>query len=239
MTEIGIAVTDISAICLTHLDRDHFNLNWVRQLVKRGITVHCHRSRVSDLCRLADCSQFSDLIRPFGVAPFEPIPGIQLTAIPLAHDADGSHGFLIESKNVRLGFATDLGHVPGSLFDAFQRLDLLAIESNYDPQMQQSSSRPFFLQRRITGGYGHLSNEQAYQAVREILARTKKSAQPLPQHIVLLHRSRECNCPQIVRGLFTQDRRIATRLTLAEQFVPTGWLMTQPKFVGEQLTLAW
>jgi phosphoribosyl 1,2-cyclic phosphodiesterase len=243
MAEAAVSVSDVAAICLTHLDRDHFNLNWVRLIVKRGITVHCHRSRLDDLCRLADCAQFSNWVRPFGIAPFQPVPGITLLPIPLAHDAEGSHGFVVESSGestgTRLGFATDLGHVPGAMIDAFQRLDFLAIESNYDPDMQRSSSRPFFLQRRIMGGHGHLSNEQAYDAVREILNRSHRSGHALPQHIVLLHRSQECNCPQVVRGLFARDPRIAQRLTLADQHAPTAWLRTQPRFVGDQMMLSW
>ena len=170
---------------------------------------------------------------------FNRVPGVSFTAIPLAHDADGSHGFVIDCNGSRLGIATDLGRVPGSLIDAFERLDFLAIESNYDPNLQRTSERPEFLQRRIMGGYGHLSNEQAYDAVREILRRSQKSGHCLPQHIVLLHRSLECNCPQVVRTLFTRDRRIAQRLTLAEQHTPTAWLRTLPKFVGEQMMLGW
>ena len=32
----GLRVADVSAICLTHLDRDHFNLNWTATLVRLG-----------------------------------------------------------------------------------------------------------------------------------------------------------------------------------------------------------
>ena len=56
----------------------------------------------------------------------------------------------------------------------------------------------------------------------------------------LLHRSQECNCPNLVRRLFSTDRRIASRLTLAQQHDRSPWLgrvHRQPS-VGEQLTLA-
>ena len=63
----------------------------------------------------------------------------------------------------------------------------------------------------------------------------------LPAHIVLLHRSRECNCPALVRKLFSRDARIADRLTLAEQFERSEWLRPSPlrPLVGEQLVLGW
>jgi hypothetical protein len=107
--------------------------------------------------------------------------------------------------------------------------------------MQLSSGRPWFLKRRIMGGRGHLSNVQAYEAVRQILNGCERHGRHLPRHIVLLHRSRECNCPKLMKILFERDRRIASRLTLAEQFVPTGWLRVRssPPLVGEQLALAW
>jgi hypothetical protein len=101
--------------------------------------------------------------------------------------------------------------------------------------MQERSNRPWFLKRRITGGHGHLSNQQALAAVRKILDRAPR----LPDHIVLLHRSRQCNCPDLLRALFTQDRRIAPRLTLAEPFQRSPWLRrtSHAPATGEQLML--
>jgi hypothetical protein len=91
------------------------------------------------------------------------------------------------------------------------------------------------------GGAGHLSNEQALDAIRRILDRAEQRRRRLPAHIVLLHRSRQCNCPKLLRRLFADDRRIASRLTLAEQYRRTDWLRLRRSrpLVGEQLTLAW
>jgi phosphoribosyl 1,2-cyclic phosphodiesterase len=234
MRGTGVTLGDISAICLTHLDRDHFNLNWIGFLVRRGIPVFCHRTRIGDLSQIAGDSAFVALLHAFGEAPFQPLPGLSCNGIALAHDAAGSHAFLLEGFGARAGFATDLGQVPAHLVKRFERLNLLAMESNYDPQMQQLSQRPWFLKQRITGGRGHLSNEQAFSAVRAILDR---SSARLPDHIVLLHRSQQCNCPKLLRQLFERDSRIAPRLTLAEQHQRTGWLGSQSVGVGEQLLL--
>jgi phosphoribosyl 1,2-cyclic phosphodiesterase len=236
MSGTGVRPGDVSAICLTHLDRDHFNLNWVDAVVRRGIEVFCHRSRVGDLARIAGDAEFAKLLRPFGEAPFEPVLGLSCCGIDLAHDVDGSQGFVFEGFGYRAGFATDLGHVPGHLVERFEGVNLLALESNYDPEMQRASGRPWFLKQRIMGGRGHLSNEQALSAVRAVLDRARR----LPDHIVLLHRSRECNCPKLVRALFQRDARIAPRLTLAEQDRRTEWLGTEGAVgIGEQLLLAW
>jgi phosphoribosyl 1,2-cyclic phosphodiesterase len=237
----GVTVADVSAICLTHLDRDHFSPSWINTLVRNSVTVHCHANRVADLFDREGGDRLEPLVRPFEDGPFEPLPDLSVRPIPLAHDAEGSHGFVLDGFGCRIGYATDLGHVPDHLIAQFESLDLLALESNYDPQMQRESSRPWFLKQRIMGGKGHLSNDQALAAVKRVLDRAQSNALRLPSHIVLLHRSRQCNCPNLVRRLFTNDPRIAPRLVLSEQFTRTDWL--RPKggvpLAGEQLVLAW
>jgi phosphoribosyl 1,2-cyclic phosphodiesterase len=229
----GVRPVDIAAICLTHLDRDHFSPHWASTVRCLNIPIYCHANKVNVL---ALCSpDLVPLIRPFNEAAFSPIDGLTCDPIHFAHDRLGSHGFVLDGFGYRIGYATDLGHVPPYFFDRFRDLHCIALESNYDPQMQADSARPWFLQRRITGGHGHLSNFQALAAIRRLLDRARQ----LPDHIVLLHRSQECNCPNLVRRLFSTDRRIASRLTLAHQHERSPWLgrMDRQSFVGEQLTL--
>ena len=98
-------------------------------------------------------------------------------------------------------------------------LHALALESNYDRRMQEESGRPVFLKRRIMGGMGHLSNEQAIETVREIERRSWLS------HIALLHLSEECNCPRHVAQLWRREMPHAMeRLTIAHQRAPTALL---------------
>jgi phosphoribosyl 1,2-cyclic phosphodiesterase len=245
----GLALHDIRAICLTHLDSDHFRATWGRAIAAYGIRVFCHETRQRELIRLA-CQHYSDatvqrrvrsLIHSFNGEAFEPISGLTVRSIELAHDRLGSHGFVIEGFGRRIGYASDLGRVPAKLVSRFAGLDVLALESNYDPDMQLNSARPWFLKRRIMGGRGHLSNDQAFEAVRAILDHGRRLRRPLPEHIVLLHRSRECNCPHLLRRLFERDSRIAPRLTLAEQFERSEWLRLRPAGprIGEQLVLNW
>jgi phosphoribosyl 1,2-cyclic phosphodiesterase len=240
----GVRVGDLSAVCLTHLDRDHFSPSWLATLVRQGVRLFCHREKVGAVLRATQVDSLGEVERL--IVPFEegeafcPLEGVRFEAIGLAHDREGSHGFVIEGFDYRIGYATDLGHVPTHLLERFCDLDLLALESNYDSTMQQASPRPFFLKRRITGGRGHLSNDQALAAVRQILDRAQACDGRLPEHIVLLHRSRQCNCPDLVRALFSKDRRIAPRLTLSDQYRPTPWLRRKSvrAATGEQLLLA-
>ena len=230
----GVRPADIAALCLTHLDRDHFSPHWTSTIRHLNIPVYCHANKVDDL---ALCSpELVPLIRPFDVAAFSPINGLTCDPIHFPHDHLGSHGFVLDGFGYRIGYATDLGHVPRYFFDRLGDIDCIALESNYDPQMQADSARPLFLKRRITGGHGHLSNLQALAAIRKLLDRAHR----LPDHIVLLHRSQECNCPDLVRRLFSTDQRIASRLTFAQQHERSPWLgrIDRHPYVGQQLTFA-
>jgi phosphoribosyl 1,2-cyclic phosphodiesterase len=239
MNGTGAFVKDIAAICLTHLDSDHFSLDWTKTILRQGIRVFCHADGVSKVLELCD-GELEGHVTGF-TETFEALPGLKMQPVAVAHDEKCCNGFVVECGDWRMGFATDLGHVPTALVREFKDLDVLAIESNYDPQMQVESARPVFLKHRIMGGRGHLSNQQAFDAVRQILDRHERFGAPLPSHVVLLHRSRQCNCPKIVRKVFHRDRRLVDRLTLAEQFQRSDWLRIRklPPLVGEQLVLGW
>lgn len=232
IADTEVRLDDVRAVVLTHLDSDHFRRSWVRSMVKRGISVYCSASHAPDI----ESAHLGALLRPFSGA-FQPIEGVTFEPLAFSHDQTGSYGFVIDGYGGRIGFATDLGHVPPSLIEHFDDLDVLAIESNYDHDMQRNSGRPWFLQKRITGGHGHLSNDQALAAVKAIFDR--HNTRRLPRHVVLLHRSRDCNCPDLLRELFTRDSRLAGRVILAEPYSRTEWLCasTDGAGVGRQMML--
>ncbi len=235
----GISVAQIKSICLTHLDRDHFNPLWTQTLLLHQIKVLCPSDRVHEVMAAVADERLRPLVIPFRQDPFEPAAGVVATSLRLAHDRTGSHAFHFSAQTGSIGYATDLGRVPEALVNHFCGVDLLAIESNYDPHLQRTSGRPLFLQKRITGGGGHLSNAQAYAAVKAIFDKCARAGKTLPRKVVLLHRSRQCNCPKIVMELFSDDARIASRLVLSEQSERTEWLAAKntTPWVGEQLVL--
>jgi phosphoribosyl 1,2-cyclic phosphodiesterase len=251
-----LPVAAVSAIVLTHLDHDHFNKNWLQTILKLRIRIFAAADRISEILDSPEALDaeaklrakhlpiptLKSLITAFS-SPFCPVPGVNMIPVKLAHDAAGSHGFHLECDGYSAGFATDLGHVPDLLIERFAGVDFLALESNYDPHMEETSSRPQYLKDRIMGGQGHLSNHQALAAIQAILDLTQQTHgnDRLPRHIVLLHPSRECNSPQLLKKLFTADPRIAQVLTLTHQEHPTPWLTTRrlrPQIV-EQLAMAW
>ena len=227
LRQAGLSLDQLDAVCLTHLDQDHFRKTWTDALLKRGIPVYVHSWHYADLMRLPGGAELRDagLAMDFDDAPFEPVPGLNTSTVRLQHDRQGTIGYRFDTQDASLGYATDLGHAPTALIEHLAGVDILCIESNYDEHMTRTSPRPSWINRRNMSDSGHLSNEQSYEAVRAI---TDLSPKDNPRHIVLLHRSSQCNHPMKVRRVFERDPQLAPRITLTEQRRRTRWLNVKP-----------
>ena len=222
---LGVDLGSIDEILLTHTDSDHLHPGWVFHRRHR-IRWRLHRRHVSAALR---CGLRVRAMAPFE-GPFALGGGTSVEPVPLPHDQLGSTGYLIEHRGTRLLFATDLGRVTTPLRDRLAGLSALAIESNYDRHLELASPRPPFIKNRIMGGLGHLSNEQALEAA------CTASAQGDLEHLVLLHLSRQCNEPRLLRRLYARDApHLLGRLTLAHQRVPTGLLHVRGRTAGVPL----
>ena len=190
----GVQLGDVQDVVVTHFDRDHFNPVWCKTFLQQGVRVHMHEHHVPRARRVG--------LDEACIVPFDTslhLHGTEVEALRFAHDALGTIGFIFDTGKVRFGFATDLGRVPQLLLDRFVNLDGIAIESNYDNVMQETSNRPESLKSRIMDGEGHLSNEQSLAAICHIASESSL------QHIVLLHLSRQCNSPSIIRDLYLEN----------------------------------
>ncbi|MEO0588420.1 MAG: MBL fold metallo-hydrolase, partial [Planctomycetota bacterium] len=144
------------------------------------------------------------------------------------HDRQGTIAFRVDdpAAQAAVAHATDLGHVPAPLIRLFAGVGLLSIEANYDEHMTIHSARPSFVNRRNLSDSGHLSNEQAFDAVAAIAARCPAGG---PQRVLLLHRSSQCNHPTKLRRVFEQNPRLARRTTLTDPRRRTRWFTVQPR----------
>lgn len=244
--QLGLTLHDLDAICLTHLDQDHFRPSWLNLLSHLPVKLHVHRWHADDLKFLVKQHNHRNRLRPkfvpvdlqtidpvvFDDQPFNPVVDLRAVPIRLQHDRQGTIGYRLEQLNghhqpiAALGYATDLGHAPPALIEHFAGVDLLAIEANYDERMTINSPRPSFVNRRNLSDSGHLSNEQACTAALHIDARTAGSN---PKQIVLLHRSSQCNHPTKLRRVFEKYPHLAKRIYLTEQRRRTRWFQVQPQ----------
>ncbi len=208
LAALGLALEDTHEILFTHFDHDHAQAGWARVAMMSGLRLRCSQRHLNAaLARgypLGAIETFDPRSTGFDLGPVRVIP------CENAHDDGGTVAFRFESRAGTLGFATDLGRAHSGLIDLLRGVHLLAIESNYDRAMQLASNRPTFLKDRIMGGRGHLSNDECIDVVRALMWPDS------PAHVVLLHLSRECNCPSLVRELWLNDLpALASKLTIA------------------------
>lgn len=227
LRQAGLTLDDLDAVCLTHLDQDHFRKTWTKTLMQFGIPVYTHSWHFPELMRMPGGAELRDagLAVAFDDQPFEPVPGLTASTTRLQHDRQGTIGYRFDTHAASLGYATDLGHAPPALINLLAGVDALCIESNYDEHMTRTSPRPSWVNRRNMSDSGHLSNEQSYEAVRAI---ADASLEGNPRHVILLHRSSQCNHPMKVRRTFERDPQLAPRITLTEQRRRTRWLQVKP-----------
>ncbi|HEX7010977.1 MAG TPA: MBL fold metallo-hydrolase [Phycisphaeraceae bacterium] len=227
LAQAGLALEQVRALCLTHLDQDHFRPNWLATLLEREIPIFLHQWHLPDLERLPGSRELRDagLVRCFDGQPFEPLPGVTASTVRCQHDRQGTISYRLDSRWGCVGYATDLGHVPPALIEHLAGVDLLAIESNYDERMTLQSPRPVWVNRRNMSDSGHLSNEQAFEAVQQVM---EASTGGNPRQVVLLHRSSQCNHPMKVQRVFARDPRLAGRVALTHQRRRTRWFAVRP-----------
>ena len=211
LADRGIALSEIDDIVLTHLDADHFHPGWRRVRDCRA-TLRLHRRHLGKAERRGLLLGRNE---PFDDA-FE-LGGTCVEPVMMDHDHLGVAAFRIETPcGCSLGFATDLGRSTRQLTDHLAGVGVLAIESNYCPVMQADSDRPAFLKNRITGGAGHLSNEECAEAVRAISPASS---------VVLLHLSRQCNTPELASRAHADA---PYDLCVSSQTEPTPWVRLTP-----------
>lgn len=211
LAEVGLGDALPRGIILTHLDDDHANSS-VLDGFGDEVPVYLHRRhirRAEREGRLFRRTEVLDSRADLG-------NGCTLCVRMAHHDIDGSAALRfsmeIGAGCCELGYATDVGRPTAELIDHLSGVDVLAIESNYCPRMQESASRPELVKARVTGGNGHLSNQQCIRVVRAIA----------PQHhVVLLHLSRQCNTPDRAAAGH-QGRGYA--LTVSRHDEATGWI---------------
>jgi phosphoribosyl 1,2-cyclic phosphodiesterase len=181
---VHVAPESISAVIVTHEHIDHMRgvsagqRRWKWQVYGSAGTIDA----IGELEESRTTSIRSS-------APFT-IGALQFELVRVPHDASAPTAVVATSMRTgfRTGIAHDLGAVPDKLRAAFAQLDLLLLESNHDEEMLRTGPYPAFLQARIAGGSGHLSNRKSAALTRELAGAQLR-------HLVLLHLSEANNTP--------------------------------------------
>ena len=114
------------------------------------------------------------------------VGGLTISSFSVPHDAADAVGYLIGDGASSLFVGTDMGVVTLPAKEALARATCAVLESNHDPELLARSDRPESLKQRIRGRSGHLSNDQAADALRELNPQNLRT-------LLLAHLSSQCN----------------------------------------------
>jgi len=188
LQKVGVLPTELQGVLLTHEHSDHViglpgiakkygvpiiadprTYSAVQEGLRSGIwytdsgkqTMNVSSLLVGEQASIANTpSTF-----PLPVGSHMSIGDIEITSFPISHDAIAPCGYLLQAGGCRVCIVTDSGEVTQAMLDVMRHADLLILESNHEKERLLRGPYPHHLKRRILGTTGHLSNEQAADAV--------------------------------------------------------------------------
>lgn len=184
----GNRIEEISAVLITHEHSDH--VKSLRTVARKAELADVYATRGTwgsvDWAVREEKRRVVTSGESFFVGDIEVVP------MRLSHDANEPVGYSLLHGGQQVSILTDTGVVDERIFENIYDSDLIAIESNFDEQMLQYGSYPWYLKQRIRGDQGHLSNDVAAKTVARLLSENNK-----PRRILLAHLSKENNFPEM------------------------------------------
>ncbi|MDE3254125.1 MAG: MBL fold metallo-hydrolase [Bacteroidota bacterium] len=228
MKRLALPIEKIKAIFVSHEHGDHIT----------GIPALSKKYQIPVYITLPTLSNGRIPVEPHLIHSFKAhqpvqIGSLSITPFPKYHDAADPHSFLIQSKQLSVGVFTDIGKPCQQLIRYFKQCHAAFLEANYDTQMLEKGNYPYHLKKRIAGGEGHLSNEQA-------LALFLSHRPPFMSHLLLAHLSKNNNHPQLVADMFaphagTTEVIVTSRYQESEAYRVTGQSHpVQPQMIRQQ-----
>ncbi len=207
LSAIGLELSSVAGLCITHLHPDHAKgVGVIARKMK--VPVYLHSAMVekepvvfAKLGIPAECLALVEPLEEFSVGEFT------LSCFETSHDSGGSVGWHVTHGDTTLMILTDTGCYTEEHLHLAQKSKILFLEANYDEQMLHEGPYPYYLKQRISGLYGHLSNDQAINFLRE----SRFSG----EHVYFIHLSGTNNEPSL---LYDMARgQIKTPFTVCEK----------------------
>jgi phosphoribosyl 1,2-cyclic phosphodiesterase len=152
----GKEIRDVDALIISHDHADHAKYAGILHR-KYGLPVYMTRETLKAAHATCGLGRLDEVCHFYSGDSLR-IGDVVIKTIPTPHDGADGAIFVVEYNGTRIGIMTDLGHVFDELQAEVSRLDAVFIESNYDPEMLAKGPYPVFLQKRIIGPGGHISN---------------------------------------------------------------------------------
>ena len=185
MADLGLKVSDLSAILITHEHVDH--ISGLKALSKKyKIPIYASKGTIEFIRQKGIIYEADGLIHTIDTKEDFSISDISVKAFPISHDAIEPVAYRLSSEGHSVAVATDMGTYDDRIIEELRGLDAIILEANHDIRMLEVGPYPYHLKRRILGDKGHLCNEHAGRLLSSILHDGIK-------HIFLGHLSKENN----------------------------------------------
>lgn len=187
LQSINVNPTDINAILITHEHSDHIKgLGTFSK--KYNVPVFANEetwnAMPKERSKIAENNINTFTFNKFIIGDIEVIP------FSIPHDAANPCGFNIFHNKKKISVATDIGHMTSDIITNLTNSSFIMLEANYDPEILKCSSYPYSLKQRISGPYGHLSNDMAGKTISYL---SKFGL----NNVMLGHLSKENNFPEL------------------------------------------
>jgi phosphoribosyl 1,2-cyclic phosphodiesterase len=188
LKEIGVHPSSLTAILISHEHIDH--VKGVGVLARRyHIPVYMNEATWHHLpSSVGEIPE--ELKHIFETSSTLLLEDLKIESIPISHDAAEPMGFSFHQAEESMAIITDLGYVNQRIIDKVSGVDTLVWESNHDVEMLRFGSYPWNIKRRILSDTGHLSNEDAGEALAEIL-------RGVGENVYLAHLSKDNNLSEL------------------------------------------
>lgn len=237
MSRLGLKLQNVKAIFISHEHSDH--INGLESLIKK---YHFPVYITPATLKNGGLQLEENLLRIFTAHQPVFVGDLEVTAFPKFHDAADPFSFIVSSHKVCIGIFTDIGTPCKQLIHYFQKCHAAFLEANYDDKMLEDGNYPFHLKKRIRGGKGHLSNQQAL----ELFTAYRPE---FMSHILLSHLSQNNNSAELVEKLFSNHAGnvkiiIASRygetelLHITARAISPSLLATRSKRISTSVQLA-
>ena len=155
LNNLNVDVKEISHILITHSHVDHI----------KGLKVFIKRYNPVILVTEDMKNVLEKELGNFRYEYYEDkkaiIGDLTVNVIKTSHDVEESIGFVLTNNNSSMVYITDTGYINQKYFKILSNNNLYVLESNHDIKMLMDGPYPYYLQQRVRGDKGHLSNKQA------------------------------------------------------------------------------
>ncbi|WP_048601602.1 MBL fold metallo-hydrolase [Rubeoparvulum massiliense] len=188
--EAHIDLKEVQGIFITHEHSDHIK---GAGILARRYRVPVYANAKTWLAMEKQLGKLEDWQRiETSLHDYVEIADLRIENFPISHDAACPVGYSLYCGNEKLSIATDMGYVNTKTIDQLQGSHVLIMESNHDPQMLRMSRYPWRVIQRILSDTGHLSNEDAGEALGQIITTETKE-------VYLAHLSQDANLHELAQ----------------------------------------